>query len=158
MITTFIDCKTKTEPITANHAATDNQKKQHVVVVEDDEGCTSAFKLLLEPYYRLTMFQTAETALDFVRKNWSDIDLVLLDNKLPGMSGLHMMTVIRKEGRLKQMPVVLQTASYHELLDEAGSLVDEFLEKPFNRRQLLKAIGRALDDKCAHLERANSNS
>ena len=57
MITTFTDRKTKTEPITANQAVTDNHKKQHVVVVEDNEICRDAIKLTLKPHYRLTMFQ-----------------------------------------------------------------------------------------------------
>lgn len=158
MITTFIDRKTKTEPITANKIATDSRKKQHVVVVEDHEGCRSSFRLMLEPYYRLTSFCVAEVALDYIRKHWHDIDVVLLDNKLPGMSGLKMTTLIRKDPDLKHIPIVLQTASYHEFLGEAGALVDEFLQKPFDKRRVLTAIGRALDDKYTYLDKTDLNS
>jgi DNA-binding response OmpR family regulator/nitrogen-specific signal transduction histidine kinase len=68
-----------------------------------------------------------------------DIDLVLLDLMLPGMSGFEVCQKMRSSDRLKHVPVIMVTAR-----DAAGDLIrgfstgaNDYVTKPFNREELL---------------------
>jgi len=83
-------------------------------------------------------------AVDFCREN-EEIDLVLMDIKMPILSGLEAITEIKKFR--KELPIIVQTAyAMPEDRDrsfEAGG--DEHLTKPLNVDELFKTITKFLD-------------
>ncbi len=72
------------------------------------------------------------------------IDLVLLDIKMPRMSGTHAMKIIREN--YPDVPVVVQTAydkrSHREQCNELGC--NEFLVKPLRKKELLEVLSKYL--------------
>ncbi len=72
------------------------------------------------------------------------IDLVLLDIKMPRMSGTHAMKIIREN--YPNVPVVVQTAydktSHREQCKELGC--NEFLVKPLRKKEVLEVLGKYL--------------
>jgi CheY-like chemotaxis protein len=67
--------------------------------------------------------------------------LVLLDMVMPVMSGPELLSRIRADRALADVPVVLMTAAVQrELL--VGARVEAFLAKPFDLAELLKVVER----------------
>lgn len=83
-------------------------------------------------------------ALEVLEKN--DIDLILMDMSMPVMDGFMTTRKIKKEPRLKHIPVIAVTGLgfNHEIerMDEAG--VDACIVKPFKIGQLYEAMNRYL--------------
>jgi CheY-like chemotaxis protein len=66
--------------------------------------------------------------------------LVLIDQVMPGLSGLELAARIRAEPRLAGVRLVLASGSHHR-----GPLpVDEFLDKPFGVGELTRVLHRLL--------------
>ena len=75
-------------------------------------------------------------------------DLLLLDLKLPGMSGVEVLQRIRRDADRRELPVIIMTgfyrgASYAQAAAKLG--VTSYLEKPFTREALLQAVRSNLD-------------
>lgn len=118
---------------------------QHdILVVEDDRMAGKTIALQLKDRgYRPHFFETAEDALVFYRKN--NVDLVLLDYMLPGMSGEAFFTRIKEINPLT--PVIFMTAV--RSVDKAVKLLKmgafTYLTKPLQMEELLHNIANALE-------------
>ncbi|MGY0504602.1 phosphate regulon transcriptional regulator PhoB [Luteimonas sp. e5] len=73
-------------------------------------------------------------------------DLILLDWMLPGTSGLDLARRWRKDGTLREIPIIMLTARGEENDRVAGleSGVDDYVVKPFSARELLARIRAVL--------------
>ena len=112
-----------------------------VLIVDDDRALVGMVASLLgsEGYDLLTAYD-GETAL---RRHSEDVpDLVILDRRLPKMSGDEICRRIRAAG---PTPILMLTGEKGE--DERVKLLDlgadDYLEKPFGRKELLARV-RAL--------------
>lgn len=94
----------------------------HVLIVEDDDAHAELIELALEesrianPRQRVS---TGEQALEALRERADDKDLpqfgfVMLDLKLPGISGLDVLKAIRGEPATQYLPVVMLTTSVND--------------------------------------------
>lgn len=69
-------------------------------------------------------------------------ELVLLDIMLPGMSGMEILSVIRRDPKLKNLPVIMLTAKDTEF-DKVSGLeegADDYLGKPFGMMELVSRV------------------
>lgn len=117
----------------------------HILVVEDDgETRRLLVRLLRENGLRATgvadgteMWQALAAALP---------DLLLLDLMLPRKPGLELLRELRSEERWSGLPVVIVTAR-GEVGDRTRGLelgADDYIPKPFDRRELLARVGAVL--------------
>ncbi|MFM7588594.1 MAG: response regulator, partial [Bacteroidota bacterium] len=69
----------------------------------------------------------------------SDYDVVLLDENMPGLSGLEVLSRLKDQYPL--LPVVMVTKSEEEMLmqEAIGSKIADYLIKPVHPKQLLSA-------------------
>jgi two-component system, sensor histidine kinase and response regulator len=68
-------------------------------------------------------------------------DLLFIDVGLPGMNGLELYDKIRKDDRLKRVPVVFETAWSQEYAPEFKRRgITAILQKPFDLRDVLKRV------------------
>lgn len=95
--------------------------------------------------YRTTPVNNGLEALQ--RAADEDFDLVLLDENMPGLSGLETLSRLKEIKPL--MPVIMVTKSEEELLMEEaiGSKIADYLIKPVHPKQLLSAILKVTDQK-----------
>jgi two-component system nitrogen regulation response regulator NtrX len=116
-----------------------------ILVVDDEKNIRRTLRMVLEgPGYDVVEAGSAEEAL--ARLDEEDIDLVVLDVRLPEMSGIDALDRIRKRPGLDAMPVLM--ISGHASLAEAVSAVQlgatDFLEKPLDRDRVLVSVENGL--------------
>jgi two-component system, response regulator len=110
----------------------DIQREINILMVEDTEAHAVLMKRALEKgrlKSRLFWIKDGKAALDFLynRGVYADgqanprPDLVLLDLKLPKVSGLEILELIKSEEKLKEIPVVILTAS-----DEKNDIIKSY--------------------------------
>jgi FixJ family two-component response regulator len=116
-----------------------DEKPLTVLVVDDDESVRRAMRrLLVSNGYRVRTFESAEELL--LSKLVCDKACLLLDIRLPGISGLELCSKIAASG--VKCPVIFMTAHddspWLEKAEEAGAVA--FLRKPFGEQSLLNAL------------------
>jgi CheY-like chemotaxis protein len=80
-----------------------------VLVVDDDEASLEALSMLLEQMGLHTITaRSGEAALDVVKH--ARVDLILLDLRMPGLSGFDVLSRLQGRSR-RRVPVVMTTAS-----------------------------------------------
>ena len=138
------DQKTKPELKTLDKTHADYDKRIRVVVVEDSSEIAECLALQLSRHFKLEFFVDAEKALEYLCENGSEIELIIIDNMLPGMSGMQLLSIIKRDPCLKHLPVILQSADCKNLLEAYKAQPDFYLQKPWTKQQMLTAIHKAL--------------
>jgi len=110
-----------------------------VLVVDDDEEMRSLLRRSLEfDGHHVTERDRGTDVLETLRE--AAFDLIILDNKMPGLNGLDLLPILRRE--FPQVPVVLVTAfGGRQVASSALRLgAASYLEKPFRLGQLRDTI------------------
>jgi FixJ family two-component response regulator len=115
-----------------------------VGIVDDDESIRDAISSLLRSVgYRCAVFPSAEAFLDSGQVD--ETDCVVLDIRMPGLSGLDLQARLR--AMKVRIPVIFVTARCEDEV-RARAFQDgaaAFLPKPFGEDALLNAIGIVLN-------------
>jgi DNA-binding response OmpR family regulator len=117
-----------------------------VLIVDDEEGFRSVLVRRLQAR-GIQVFDVGrgEEALEFLQTR--NVDVVLLDIKMPGMSGVEVLRQMREQG-CKAEVIVL---SGHVFLDTAVEIMDfgvnDYLLKPCDTEELMDRITLAYERK-----------
>lgn len=105
--------------------------------------------------YEVLPVTNGQDALDAAAS--PDVDLVFLDENMPGLSGLETLTGIK--AKRPDLPVVMITKSEAEdLMEEAiGSQITDYLIKPVKPQQILMAIKKITDNQRLVTEKTNAS-
>ena len=110
-----------------------------VLVVEDDDSLQDVLTYnLTKKGYRVLQALDGDRALELARE--SDPDVIVLDIMLPGLDGLEVCRIVRRE---MATPILILTARDQEL-DKVGGLelgADDYMTKPFSIRELMARVG-----------------
>jgi DNA-binding response OmpR family regulator len=115
---------------------------QRILIVEDERAVARALEYgLSSEGLAVTTVTTGQQALDLARRH--DPHLILLDIRLPDISGFDVCRQLRTEGR--RMPILMLTARDEEVDKVLGLELgaDDYVVKPFSMRELVSRI-RAL--------------
>ncbi len=115
-----------------------------VFVVDDDAAIRKSLRFLIESVgLRVETFATAEQFLE--RYDRTRPGCLLLDVRMPGMSGLHLQDELAV--RKVHLPIIIITA-YAEVSTAVGALrkgAIDFIEKPFSDQVLLDRVLHAIE-------------
>lgn len=117
--------------------------RRRLLLVEDDPTLRHALTFnLSREGYEVAAAADGEAALEAARSD--RLDLILLDVMLPGMSGVEVLRVLRREG--VATPVIILSAKGDEIDRVVGLKVgaDDYVAKPFSRPELLARIEAVL--------------
>jgi PAS domain S-box-containing protein len=121
-----------------------------IAIVDDEPLVRRATRgMLVRHGYRVVECSNGEELLALFEAPTGTIDLVLLDQVLPGQSGERILSVLRK--RAPEIPVVMMSGG--ELSSSASAQANAVLVKPVNTEVLLHAIGVVI----THASRAGSH-
>jgi DNA-binding NtrC family response regulator len=114
------------------------------VLVVDDEAivCRSCMRVLAEDGYDVRMAQTGEEALRMIKEE--DIDVVLLDLRIPGSGGLRILRAIRQESPQTEVVVITGYPSIDYAKESIRLGAFDFMPKPFASQTLRALVSRAL--------------
>ncbi len=117
-----------------------NDRPVTILAVDDEPANLRLLDAVLTPRgYQLVTASDGRDALDLLVD--LDVDLVLLDLKMPGLNGHEVCRRIRSDDRTAFLPVVMITASGpEEKLTAVESGADDFVTKPFDRAELLARV------------------
>lgn len=106
--------------------------------------------------YQVTTVSNGYDAIDEFEKA-GDVDIVFLDESMPGLSGLE--TMQRLKTIKPSLPIVMITKNEAEnIMEEAlGSQIDDYLIKPVNPNQILLTLKKIVDNKRLVREKTSSD-
>jgi two-component system cell cycle response regulator DivK len=115
------------------------------ILVVEDEAVNQYFfeKSLKKTRANLFFVRNGHDAIEMFKEN-SEIDLVLMDVRLPGMDGIDTMAQIRQLN--PEIPIIIQTASVLPSIYESAfeNGCNEFVTKPINMDTLLIILKKYL--------------
>jgi two-component system phosphate regulon response regulator PhoB len=115
--------------------------KTTILIVEDEPSIIELVTFTLkEAGWNTFSTQTAAEAWEFIQRR--SPHMVLLDWMLPDQSGLRLLSKIRADRQLADMPVIMLTAKSMEEDKIAGldNGADDYITKPFSPRELTSRI------------------
>jgi len=128
--------ETQPEPIRRGH--------ERLLLVEDERSQAESLRDVLQKLGYDVAFETeSPKALARIRADPSAFDLLITDQKMPGLVGTKLAEEARKVR--KDLPVVLCTGYSDAVGEEADLGTGGILMKPFTVREIAAAIRRALD-------------
>ena len=114
-------------------------------MIEDEELIRRAISLALKKSgFTVMMASDGSAVMDLLRTYKNDIDVILLDVTLPGISSRK---IFEEAQRVRPDPKVILTSAYgKETIDTAfaGLRVEHFIRKPFQVRDLMNLLQGAL--------------
>nr|WP_303775873.1 two-component regulator propeller domain-containing protein [Bacteroides intestinalis] len=123
----------------------DTQKKETILIVEDNKDMRSYIRTLLVGDYRLFEAGDGQEALEIVQKH--TIDLIVSDLMMPVMDGMELSRRIKENLATSHIPFLMLTALRSDVQEkksfEIG--VDEYLCKPFDEEVLRLRIRNILN-------------
>ena len=79
-------------------------KLKTILVVDDDEGMRDTLGAILKKNYRVKLAVTGEEALAVLKRE--DVDLMLLDVRLPGINGLEVLKIVKENYTLIEVIMI----------------------------------------------------
>lgn len=116
-----------------------------IILIDDDEAIFHTISIVLsKPEYDLVYFKDTASALQYLRRAGSKVDLIILDIMIPDQSGLEFLDALGH--RKSAIPVIVISA-----LDSARTAVEalkkgaaDYLTKPFTLESIKEMIRRHL--------------
>ena len=115
-----------------------------ILIVDDDDQLRQSFqKLLSEEGYEVRTSATGEAGLEAVRQSMPD--LVIMDVRMPGMSGLEAFRAMREIE--PKLPVIIMTAfgTTDTAIEATKMGAFDYVLKPFEIPDILRQIEQALE-------------
>ncbi len=116
-----------------------------LLIIEDEADIRELISFNLEMSgYEVDKARDGEEGLALARSG--GYDLIILDLMLPGMDGMKVCSMIRKDPETKSIPIIMLTARSEDEDIVAGleSGADDYITKPFSPRILIARVKTAL--------------
>jgi two-component system, OmpR family, alkaline phosphatase synthesis response regulator PhoP len=117
---------------------------RHILVADDEAHIGRIIKLKMEQGpFRVTLAFDGQEAVDIAEES-EHLDAAILDVMMPRMSGLDVLTRLRANDRMKDVPVVILTAAGEEEYEREARKngATAFLTKPFSPKKLYALIAQ----------------
>ena len=121
--------------------------RSKVLIVDDLEMNREMLAAILEDDYPILEADGGKKAIAMIQKHQSEIAVVLLDLIMPEVDGFAVLEVMKKQGWLKAIPVLVITAESKAEVEskcfEAG--VSDFIRKPFDNAIVRNRVKNIVD-------------
>ncbi len=126
---------------------------KRILWVDDEIDLLKPHLLTLQQRgYHVDAITNGDDALALLREN--PYDLILLDEQMPGMSGLQVLEILRREDPHARVVMVTKSEEDQTMNEAIGRRVDDYLVKPTSPRQVLSMVTRILEGIAIRQQRA----
>jgi len=115
--------------------------KEKILVIDDEENIANLVKDILEGEgFEVGLAYDGEGALETIRE--APPDLIILDLRLPGMSGYQVCQKIREDVSLAHIPIIMLTAkgTTSDKVIGLSFAPDDYVTKPFQEEELVARV------------------
>ena len=138
--------KSDAASIDDQHFTLADHQQWTILIADDRDTNRGVLRGMLEPVgFRTRLAADGSEALQTLKEH-DDIDLVLMDVRMPGVSGSEALKMIRDDPNLRAVKVIAVTASvfpeFRKKAIETG--FDDFLAKPFRTSELMGKLEKHL--------------
>ncbi len=122
-----------------------SQSHKTILIVDDEPDIVSLVSYNLKKEgFAVTALSRGDDVLSTVKRG--HVSLIILDLMLPGISGMEICGLLRRDAETAQIPIIMLTAKGEESDRirglEAGA--DDYLPKPFSPRELIARVRAVL--------------
>jgi two-component system phosphate regulon response regulator PhoB len=113
----------------------------HILIIEDEPAIAEILQYnLQENGFRVSVEGTGDRGLAALRRQ--PPDLVILDLMLPGLDGLEITRLLKRDAKTARVPIVMLTAKDDELDRIVGLELgaDDYVTKPFSPREVVLRV------------------
>ncbi len=115
----------------------------HILVLDDERNYLLVLQAILEEEgYQVTTLADPTLALPFLEE--SEVDAIITDMKMPGMSGQEILEGVRRQ--FPHIPVLIMTAfgSIDRAVEAMKAGAFDYITKPFANDEILRSVRRAM--------------
>ena len=122
-----------------------NDKKQRIMVVDDDKVLLKNAAVLLGVNYSVSLYSDGAEALEALSEKALP-DLIMLDVRMPNVDGYQVIKKIKEMPKCQHIPVVFVTGMSDEEDELLGFQLGaaDYIKKPFSQKILLARISNLL--------------
>jgi CheY-like chemotaxis protein len=114
-----------------------------ILAVDNEPSVTLSLRYVFEgPRYELTCVESGQAALAKLDANWDLFDIIIVDEKMPNLTGVELVRAIRQRG-INGKIIVLSAHLSAEIREAYERFsVHSMFGKPFNVEELRSAVDR----------------
>ena len=116
-------------------------KPKTVLIVDDDEGMRDTLTAILKREFRVLKVASGEAALPIL--NREDVDLILLDVRLPGISGFEVLRIVRENYSLVEVIMISAINEVETAVQAMKHGAYHYITKDFDYDQLRSLVHNA---------------
>ena len=116
-------------------------KPKTVLIVDDDEGMRDTLTAILKREFRILRVASGELALSILNKE--DVDLVLLDVRLPGISGFEVLRIVKENYSLVEVIMISAITEIETAVQAMKHGAYHYITKDFDYDQLRSIVRNA---------------
>ncbi|MCL1911875.1 MAG: EAL domain-containing protein [Leptospirales bacterium] len=116
-------------------------KKRTLLIVDDVSVNREILSALFETEYDILQAEDGVEALEALNKEFDRISIMILDLTMPRMDGFEVLTIMKKESLLTEIPVVIVSGAEVDAEIRALEIgASDFISKPFDARVVIPRI------------------
>jgi CheY-like chemotaxis protein len=116
-----------------------------VLICDDEPSLRELIRISLDGPYRFVEADDGEESLELARSVRPDV--VILDMMMPRLSGLEVLSQLRREEGLSETPIIVLTAQPATREQALSAGADIVMVKPFEPEQIIAAVEEVLADR-----------
>ena len=118
-----------------------SERRKTILIVDDDEGMRETLTAMLRRDYRVLRAATGEFALQVLEKE--DIDLMLLDVRLPGISGFEVLKIVRENYPYIEVIVISVLKELDVAIEAMRYGAYHYISKDFDHEAIRSLVAKA---------------
>ena len=114
-----------------------------ILVVDDEVGPRESLRMILKPIYEVHTASNGQEALQFISRE--KIDLVTLDLKMPGISGIDVLKEIKKLHSDIEVVIITGYGTLTNAVEAIRYGAVDFISKPFNVAEIISIVSKTVE-------------
>lgn len=124
-----------------------------ILVVDDEIGPRESLRMILKPLCQVYLASNGWEALDLVKDK--NLDLVTLDLKMPGLSGIEVLREIKKIKSDVEVVIVTGYGTLANAIEAIRYGAVDFIAKPFNVAEIISVVSKSFERRSMNLKIKN---